>query len=70
MGNESFGIVVHGGAGVLSNLSIEQQQIIEKKVSETLISAYKILENGVSSLDAVELAVYEVADSTLFNAGK
>ena len=70
MGNESFGIVVHGGAGVLSNLSTEQQQIIEKKVSETLISAYKILENGGSSLDAVEFAVSELEDSPLFNAGR
>ena len=70
MGNESFGIVVHGGAGVLSNLSTEQQQIIEKKVSETLISTYKILENGGSSLDAVEFAVSEFEDSPLFNAGR
>ena len=50
MANENYGIVVHGGAGVLSNLSNEQQQIIEKKVSETLISAYKILQNGGLSL--------------------
>jgi hypothetical protein len=40
---ESFGIVVHGGAGVLSGLSIERQQEIENKVKDTLISAYKIL---------------------------
>ena len=70
MANENYGIVVHGGAGVLSNLSIEQQQIIEKKVSETLISAYKILQNGGSSLDAVEFAVSEFEDSPLFNAGR
>ena len=70
MANENYGIVVHGGAGVLSNLSIEQQQIIEKKVSETLIFAYKILQNGGSSLDAVEFAVSEFEDSPLFNAGR
>ena len=67
---ESFGIVVHGGAGVLSGLSIERQQEIENKVKETLISAYKILEDGGSSMDAVEFAVSEFEDSTLFNAGK
>ena len=67
---ESFGIVVHGGAGVLSGLSIERQQEIENKVKDTLISAYKILEDGGSSMDAVEFAVSEFEDSTLFNAGK
>ena len=67
---ESFGLVVHGGAGVLSGLSIERQQEIENKVKETLISAYKILEDGGSSMDAVEFAVSEFEDSTLFNAGK
>ena len=67
---ENFGIVVHGGAGVLSNLSTEKQLEIENKVKNTLISAYKILENGGSSMDAVEFAVSEFEDSSLFNAGK
>jgi beta-aspartyl-peptidase (threonine type) len=67
---ESFGIVVHGGAGVLSGLSIERQQEIENKVKDTLILAYKILEDGGSSIDAVEFAVSEFEDSNLFNAGK
>jgi len=70
MSAESFGIVVHGGAGVLSGLSIEKQKEIENKVKDTLISAYKILEDGGSSMDAVEFAVSEFEDSTLFNAGK
>ena len=43
-------------AGVLSGLSIERQQEIENKVKDTLISAYKILEDGGSSMDAVEFA--------------
>ena len=70
MSSENYGIVVHGGAGVMSGLSSEQQKIIETKVSKTLISAYKILEDGGSSLDAVEFAVSEFEDSHLFNAGK
>ena len=70
MADESFGIVVHGGAGVLSNLSDEQQQEIEKKVSQTLMSAYEIIKNGGSSLDAVEFAVSEFEDTPLFNAGR
>ncbi len=56
---ENFGIVVHGGAGVMSTLTQDQQDAIKLKVSETLISSYKILKNGGSSLDAVEFAVSE-----------
>ena len=67
---ENFGIVVHGGAGVMSTLTQDQQDAIKLKVSETLMSSYKILKNGGSSLDAVEFAVSEFEDSPLFNAGK
>jgi len=67
---ESFGIVVHGGAGVMSGLSEERQQEIHKKIQETVSEAYDILEKGGSSLDAVELAVSMLEDSPLFNAGR
>tara|TARA_B100001059_G_scaffold231472_1_gene267358 strand:+ start:3888 stop:4847 length:960 start_codon:yes stop_codon:yes gene_type:complete len=70
LATQNFGIVVHGGAGVLSNLSEEQQYIIEQKVSETILSAYEILQKGGSSLDAVEFVVSEFEDSPLFNAGR
>jgi beta-aspartyl-peptidase (threonine type) len=70
MAEENFGIVVHGGAGVLLNLSNEQQLKIEKKVSKTLLLAYEIIKNGGSSLDAVEFAVSEFEDSPMFNAGR
>ena len=67
---ESFGIVVHGGAGVMSGLSEERQQEIHKKIQETVSEAYEILEKGGSSLDAVEVAVSMLEDSPLFNAGR
>ena len=70
LANQNFGVVVHGGAGVLSNLSKEQQLVIEQKVSETILSAYEILQKGGSSLDAVEFVVSEFEDSLLFNAGR
>ena len=54
---ENFGIVVHGGAGVMSGLSEEKQEEIHKKIQESVSEAYAILENGGSSIDAVELAV-------------
>ena len=67
---ENFGIVVHGGAGVMSGLSEESQQEIHKKIQETVSKAYSILEEGGSSIDAVELAVSILEDSPLFNAGR
>jgi beta-aspartyl-peptidase (threonine type) len=67
---ENFGIVVHGGAGVMSGLSMEKQEEIHKKIQESVSEAYAILENGGSSIDAVELAVSILEDSPLFNAGK
>ena len=70
MSSDNFGIAVHGGAGVMKNLSEEQKQKIENKISDTLIKAYSILEKGGSSIDAVEFAVAELEDSPLFNAGK
>ena len=70
LANQNFGVVVHGGAGVLSNLSNEQQLVIEQKVTETILSAYEILQKGGSSLDAVEFVVSEFEDSLLFNAGR
>jgi beta-aspartyl-peptidase (threonine type) len=70
MSSDNFGIAVHGGAGVMKNLSKEQKQKIENKISDTLIKAYTILEKGGSSIDAVEFAVAELEDSPLFNAGK
>ena len=39
---ENFGIVVHGGAGVMSGLSEERQQEIHKKIQETVSEAYVI----------------------------
>ena len=67
---EKFGIVVHGGAGVMSGLSEEHQEEIHKKIQESVSKAYSILESGGSSLDAVEVAVSILEDSPLFNAGK
>ena len=67
---ENFGIVVHGGAGVMAGLSEEKQERIQNKIRESVSQAYLILEEGGSSLDAVELAVSILEDSPLFNAGR
>ena len=36
---ENFGIVVHGGAGIMSGLSEETQQEIHKNIQETVSEA-------------------------------
>tara|TARA_B100000131_G_scaffold319423_1_gene365279 strand:- start:53 stop:964 length:912 start_codon:yes stop_codon:yes gene_type:complete len=70
MGSENYGIAVHGGAGVMKNLSENQKQKIEEKIIKTLTEAFKIIEQGGTSMDAVEFAVSEFEDSPLFNAGR
>ena len=70
MGSENYGIAVHGGAGVMKNLSVNQKQKIEEQIIKTLKEAYKIIEQGGTSMDAVEFAVSEFEDSPLFNAGR
>jgi beta-aspartyl-peptidase (threonine type) len=67
---ENFGIVVHGGAGVMSGLSEETRSQINAKIKESVSEAFIILENGGSSIDAVEKAVTILEDSPLFNAGR
>ena len=70
MGSENYGIAVHGGAGVMKNLSENQKQKIEEQITKTLTEAFKIIEQGGTSMDAVEFAVSEFEDSPLFNAGR
>ena len=67
---ENFGIVVHGGAGDMSGLSEETRSQINAKIKESVSEAFLILENGGSSIDAVEKAVTILEDSPLFNAGR
>ncbi|HET53593.1 MAG TPA: isoaspartyl peptidase/L-asparaginase [Ignavibacteria bacterium] len=67
-----YGIVIHGGAGsiVPGRYSPEQEAEFEKILAEALEAGYEILENGGSSLDAVETSVKILEDSPYFNAGK
>ena len=67
-----FAIVVHGGAGYITPERIDS--IAEKAYRDTLNlalqSAFDILENGGSAIDAVEQALSILEDCTLFNAGR
>ena len=67
-----FAIVIHGGAGTIkkANMSEEQEVAYRKILQEALDTGYSILENGGTSLDAVQETVNVMEDSPLFNAGK
>jgi L-asparaginase / beta-aspartyl-peptidase len=72
MDKKYFGIVIHGGAGNFKkeDQTIEEAMAYEKALTLAIESGYSILENGGSSIDAVEIAIKSLEDSPLFNAGK
>ncbi len=67
-----FGIVIHGGAGTIlkSNMTEEKERNYKLALSHALNHGYKVLDNGGSSIEAVEAAVIELENCPLFNAGK
>ena len=69
--NGKYTIVVHGGAGSMNpdmNELLKQQYITS--LSEALNIGKEILEDGGSSLDAVEQVIRYLEDDSLFNAGR
>jgi beta-aspartyl-peptidase (threonine type) len=70
--NPRLGFVLHGGAGVIKkgSLTPEREAEYRRKLEEALLAGYKALQDGKSSLDAIEIAIRILEDSPLFNAGK
>ncbi len=70
--NPRLGLVIHGGAGVIrkGSLSPEREKQYRAKMEEALMAGYKALQDGKTSVDAVEIAIRILEDSPLFNAGK
>jgi beta-aspartyl-peptidase (threonine type) len=70
--NPRIGFVIHGGAGVITreSMSPAAEKAYRDKLEEALLAGYKTLQEGRSSLDAVETAIRILEDSPLFNAGK
>jgi beta-aspartyl-peptidase (threonine type) len=68
----TFAIAIHGGAGTIlkSTMTATIQEQYETGLKTALEKGYAILEQGGSSLDAVEAAVTELENFPLFNAGK
>ena len=65
-------LAIHGGAGTMqrANMSAEQEAEYRAKLKEALQAGYQVLEQGGTSLDAVEAAIQLMEESPLFNAGK
>jgi beta-aspartyl-peptidase (threonine type) len=68
----TFSIAIHGGAGTLVKgmMTPEKELAYRGALKKALDVGYKILEDGGSSIEAVEMAVVVLEDSPLFNAGK
>jgi len=67
---ESPAIVIHGGAGWFSNMSPNEIKDLKKGLKMAADKGFYILENGGSSVDAVEAAIIILEDNPLFNAGR
>lgn len=63
-------IAVHGGAGPDSEFIKKHSKEYKAGLKEALTMGYRILEDGGTSLDAVEAAVKSLEDNPLFNAGR
>lgn len=65
-------IVVHGGAGTIKrkHMTPEKEAAYKAAIEEALAAGYDILNQGGSSLDAVQAAVMVLEDCPLFNAGR
>ena len=67
-----FAIIIHGGAGTIlrKNMTPEKEKAYKETLEKAIRVGYDILEQGGSSLDAVQKTINIMEDSPLFNAGK
>jgi beta-aspartyl-peptidase (threonine type) len=66
----SYSLIVHGGAGLLSSISAEQQQNFLIGIKDALNAGEQLLKDGKTALDVVEHCVMLMEDNPVFNAGK
>ena len=67
-----FAIIIHGGAGTIlkKNMTPKREAEYRAILEKAIRVGHDILQNGGSSLDAVEKTINVMEDSPLFNAGK
>lgn len=71
-GQQKYAIVIHGGAGVMSEEKMNKEQQIEykSKLNEALELGERMLKEGAEATDVVVKVINVLEDSPLFNAGK
>ncbi|NEV92670.1 isoaspartyl peptidase/L-asparaginase [Psychroflexus sp. YR1-1] len=67
-----FGIVIHGGAGVIKKeyMTDSLQKAYEAKLEEAISVGHKILAEGGTAVEAVTETINVMENSPLFNSGK
>ena len=67
-----YGIVIHGGAGVITRESMdpELEELYHESLDASLRAGYEILEEGGAAVDAVQAAVQVMEDDSIYNAGR
>ena len=65
-------VIVHGGAGYVTtdDMSVQQEKEIRATLEKSLQKSNEHLANGGTSVEAVQIAINILEDSTHFNAGK
>ena len=67
----NYTIVIHGGAGYISpEIPLEVKEAYQKSLTTALNIGKEILEDGGTSIDAVEQVIRFFEDDSLFNSGK
>ncbi len=69
---EKYVLVIHGGAGTIlkKDMTPEKEAAYVAALQKALETGYEVLQQGKSSLDAVEATVRSLEDAPQFNAGK
>ncbi|MCF6307536.1 MAG: isoaspartyl peptidase/L-asparaginase [Flavobacteriaceae bacterium] len=69
---QTFGIVIHGGAGTIlkKNMSDSLETAYKEKLKEAITTGHAILKNGGTSIEAITATINIMEDSPLFNSGK
>jgi len=72
MEKAEYAIVVHGGAGTIlkKNMTPEKEEEYKDALNKALDIGEKVLQEGGSSIEAVEKTIQFMEDNPLFNAGK
>ncbi|HMS40758.1 MAG TPA: isoaspartyl peptidase/L-asparaginase, partial [Pyrinomonadaceae bacterium] len=65
-------LAIHGGAGTIlrSEMTADLEAEYRGGLDNALRKGFEVLQAGGSALDAVEIAVVELENFPLFNAGK